>query len=259
MKKIQQILAFGGSHTAGFKLYPHNWDEVNYGITTLEDIDNEGKKLSYPQQLANKLKIPCINYSMTGGGDDRIMRQLPEALLTYPNSLVLIGWTTIDRIEFYYPDNGKFIARDKDNYLQIGINWIEKNNLWGRLGRWMEKTFHPLNDLFLNKFYRSTDNKNNYKVFNNMLYAELLCKKYSSEYRHIFHVNMTIPENNLQIIIWDEIDKNKILKLPGNINRGFGSYASFHEHAGSKSLDQGHYDLEAHIKLADYIYHDLDI
>lgn len=259
MKKFQQVLAFGGSHTAGFKLFSHNWTDVNNGVVSLTEVDHEGKRLAYPQHLADKLGIPCINYAMTGGSNDRFFRQLPEALIDHPNSLVLVGWTGVDRSEFFYPDTGKYISRDSDNYLQVGIAWLEETSWWVRLGQWMDKTYHPLNNIFIKKFFRSAEKFNNYKIFNSMLYVDLLCKKYSSDYRHIFHMDDIISDNPFQEKIWQEIDKDKILKFPGSENRSFGSYNTFHRQQKSRVVDQGHYDLEAHKKLAEYIYNDLGI
>lgn len=259
MKKFSQILAFGASHVAGYQLLPVDYKKLQYGAVSLDEIDDQTKTLAFPQQLANLLDIPCINYARTGASEDRSLRLLPEALIQYPNSLVIFAWNTIHRAEFFYPDNGKFLSRDKQGYLQVGLQWNDSDSWWSRLGSYLEKTNNPLNNIFLKKFFRPTDGINNYKLFNNMLYFETMCKQYAADYRHFFISNDIVVDAHLQTILWDSLDKSKLIKFGIDSNLGYGSYVSYHDQKKSIKLDQGHYNLEAHKHTARYIYETLGI
>ena len=64
MKQYKKVLAFGDSHTAGCELASVNTlEEYLQGTVTLEQADEPGKKLAYPQKLADLLGIPCENYA----------------------------------------------------------------------------------------------------------------------------------------------------------------------------------------------------
>lgn len=258
MKNFNQILAFGGSHSAGYSLVPLDLELLFNGKVSVDEGDDITKPFSYPNLLADKFNIPCYNYSRTGASDDRSLRLLPEKLLQHKDSFVLFPWIEPTRTEFFYPDDGKYPARDRDNYLQTGINWLDHDADNAELSRFKrnKKTDHPILNVFLIDIYRSTAAYNNYKLFNGMLYVELLCKKYSIDYRHYFYHDRILENDTFQKEIWDQIDKTKILKLPGepNHNLGFGSYEGFHKMNNSKIIEQGHFDRSAHADFANYLY-----
>jgi hypothetical protein len=259
MKKFNQILAFGASHVAGYQLLPVDYSKLQDGKLSLDTVDDASKMLAFPQHLANLLDIPCINYARTGSSDDRSLRLLPEALIQNPNSLVIFAWNTIHRTEFFYPDTGKFTARDRQGYLQVGVQWGDKESWWSRLGRYFEKTNNPLNKLFLKKIFRPTDGINNYKLFNSMTYFEAVCKQYAAEYRHFFISDDIVTDIHLQKELWDAIDKNKLISFGSTSNMGYGSYTSYNDQRNFEKLDQGHYNLEAHKNMAKYIYENLGV
>lgn len=256
MKNFKQLIAFGGSHSAGYSLIPVDFELMYKGKISVDEMDDITKQFSFPNLLAEKYNVPCYNYARTGASDDRSLRLLPEALLKHRDSLVLFPWIEPSRTEFFYPDPGMYPARSRDNYLQTGINWLDDDadDLSLRLFKRNHKTNHPLIDVFLKDIYRPTAEYNNYKLFNGMLYVELLCKKYAIDYRHYFYHDRILVNDQFQKEIWDQIDKTKILVLPGEQNHGFGSYEGFHKINKSNVTSQGHYDHDAHRLFADYLY-----
>jgi len=122
MKEFQSVLAFGDSTVAGCELASglekFRTRAYKTGAVSIEDVDAPGKLFAFPQIVANRFKIPCYNYSMTGSSNFRNLRLLTEAVQTHPNSLVLFGYTWTDRTEFYYPDGG--IGCDRDKFFQAG-------------------------------------------------------------------------------------------------------------------------------------------
>lgn len=144
MSKIKSVLAFGDSTPAGCELAgPLEQFRTRAYLTgkkTIEELDAPGKLLTFPQKVADYLKVPCYNYAMSGGSNDRSLRLLVEAVQEHPDSLVLFCWGRTDLTELYYPAGG--IGCDKDKFFQAGVDnfdtefndkWVEiyhyRNNL----------------------------------------------------------------------------------------------------------------------------------
>ena len=260
MQKFSQLLAFGDSHTAGHLTLPVDLDAIWTGTKSLESYDTESKEFAFPNILANRYNIKCTDYAMSGGSTDRSIRLLPQALAKNPNSVVLFSFNDMARTEIFYPEETKCPAKDPTGFLQVGINWVAKQTLSLRLFHFLNRrTEHPLNDLFLKKFSYPTVGNNNYKIFNSMLYVESLCKLHSVDFRYFFIGNEVITNTHLQSEIWSLIDKTKIIKLPGDSNQGYGSYIGFHTENNSVGVGQGHYDKQAHIDFANYLYDNMGI
>ena len=133
--KYDFVLSFGDSTVAGCEL-----------ITDCVDSDAT-KPLSFSNQLADKLNIPCINYGWTGGSNDRSLRLLPEALLTYPNSLVLFNYTFPDRAEFFTLESD-FPQVSNEGYTGFGIHWQSNNKKHRQLNKIYLEEFSCLHSLF---------------------------------------------------------------------------------------------------------------
>lgn len=144
MTKIESVLAFGDSTAAGCELAgPLEQFRTRAYLTgkkTIEELDAPGKLLTFPQKIANYLNVPCHNYAMSGGSNDRSIRLLIQAVLEYPNSLVLFSWGRPDLKDIYYPDGG--IGCDKDNFFQAGTDNFE--TAFNK--QWIE-TYHYYNNL----------------------------------------------------------------------------------------------------------------
>lgn len=227
MKYFQSVLAFGDSHVAGCELSnQYTFEDYTSGKVTLEQADEPGKKLAFPQLVANELKIPCYNYAITGGSNARSIRLLTQAVQDYPNSLVLFGYTCTDRTEFYYPDNGKFLGRDKDNYIQVGMQWRGKVN---------GSMLHPINDLYVDEMLRP---KNNLKEL--MFIVDSICTGWASRFLHLPLFPEEVP--NVEDLFTFE---------------GHNNYLDWCAANNYKQLPFYHYGQEAHTKLAQLILEQL--
>lgn len=224
MKIINKILAFGDSHVAGCELSSvHSLEDYLQGKISLEDADNEGKKFSFPQILANQLNVPCENYALTGSSNDRSLRKLVEKIES--NCLVIFGYTSPDRTEFYYPDDGLFLGRDNDNFIQAGVQWTGMIQNATR----QSSMSHPFNELFVKKILRSHNNiQQIYTCVNS------ICTAYNAR---VAHLSMT------------DITYQYMTKLDG-----FNNYLDWCKINGFKQLPYLHYDHTAHIALADLLW-----
>lgn len=227
VKKFNSVLAFGDSHVAGCELSnQYTFEDYTRGKITIEQADDSGKKSAFPQVVANKLNIPCYNYAMTGGSNARSLRLLIKALQEHPNSLVLFGYTCTDRTEFYYPDTGNFLGRDKDKFIQVGMQW--KGKIDGAMA-------HPINDLFVNEILRSYNNLNEL-----MFIVDNLCTGWATDFLHLPLFPEIIPK------------VDNVFKFEGR-----GNYVDWCEFKMYKKLPFYHYDQEAHNNLARLILEEL--
>lgn len=233
MKKFNSVLAFGDSHVAGCELGELS-DLIKYlkGTISLEEADASGKKLAFPQIVADHLKIPCYNYSISGGSNTRSIRLLVKAIQEHPNSLVLFGYTSTDRTEFYYPKEGLFLGRDSDNFIQVGMQW------YGEIAKIIKNTKmqHPVNDLFVNNLLYPYNN-----ISDTMFIVDNLCTLNATK---VFHLPL-FPEE----ITVDDID---VFSFGGD-----GNYVDWCTANKFKQLPMLHYGQDAHNALADLIIKDL--
>lgn len=224
MKHFQSVLAFGDSHVAGCELSNElSLDDYTSGKVTLEEADAPGKKLAFPQIVADALKLPCYNYAMSGGSNARSLRLLIQAVQEHPNSLVLFGYTCTDRTEFYYPDDGTFLGRDKDNFIQVGLQWEGPIKRAGML--------HPINDVFIKNILRPYNN------FNELMFlVDNICTMYAADFVHLPLVSEK----------FDPVDN--VFDFEGH-----GSYVKWCIEKKFKQLPYLHYDQAAHNELAKLI------
>jgi hypothetical protein len=223
MRYFQSVLAFGDSHVAGCELSDqYTLDDYTSGVITLEEADKPGKKLAFPQLVADELKVPCYNYAMTGGSNTRSIRLLTQALQEHPNSLVLFGYTCTDRTEFYYPDAGNYLGRDDSDYIQVGMQWQ---------GKVAGKMLHPINDLYVDKMLRP---KNNLAEL--MFIVDNLCTGWATDFLHIplFAENIPQVENTISF-------------------ETHGNYVDWCIANKFKQLSFYHYGQDAHAALAKLI------
>jgi hypothetical protein len=168
MKVFDSVLSFGDSHIAGCELSSkYTVQELSQGKVTLEDIDQCGKELSFPKIIADELGIPSFNYSMSGGSNARSIRKLIEVIQNHPNSLVLFGYTAIDRYEFYFPDPDFILGRDADNFVQVG-------------GQWSHTGRHQIINKCYLKILRSYNNLREL-----MFIVDNICTNYASDFIHL--------------------------------------------------------------------------
>lgn len=228
MRYFQSVLAFGDSHVAGCELSnSYSIDQYLDGTITLENADAAGKDYAFPQIVADTLKLPCYNYALTGGSNDRSIRLLTQAVQAHPNSLVLFGYTCTDRTEFYYPDAGLFLGRDDNNFIQVGMQWE------GMIDAAMVKSkmTHPINTKYL-------DILRPYNNLNQMMFiVDNICTLHACRFIHL-------PLFNEQ---FDEAVDN-LFEF-----EGYKNYLDWCKANKFKQLPFLHYDHSAHKKLAELI------
>lgn len=223
MKNFRAVLAFGDSHVAGCELSNrYSLKDYTSGRITIEQADEAGKKTAFPQLVADQLKVPCYNYAMSGGSNDRSLRLLIQAVQDYPNSLVLFGYTSTDRKEFYYPDQGNFLGRDKDNFIQVGMQWD---------GVDMK---HPINKAYL-KMMRPYNNLKDL-----MFIVDNICTGWATNYLHLPLFPETVPN----------VDNMFDFESQGN-------YLDWCKYKGFKQQPFYHYGQDAHNALAELILKEL--
>jgi len=237
----KNVLAFGDSTTAGCELANTvNWEET--------------KKLSFPNQLADMLGVPCYNYSWPGGSNDRSLRLLPEALLSYPDSLVLFTYTSFDRTEFFTKD--PTLPQSADGYSGLGTCWLKVQS---------SKFHQALNNTYLKDFYTDTDPYNRYKVYNMMLMVQLLCKSYAKNFVHIFLYNRLLLSPVYQESVYKELDTKHIHQFDfaqenvhwDSNNEGYGSLNYWARMKKYPFCPGGHIGQLAHDNFAKRLYNTL--
>ena len=232
----RSIIAFGDSHVAGCELADIALvNKYLSGLSTLEESDSNTKQFAFPQLVANKLNIPCYNYAISGGSNERSLRKLIKAVQDHPDSLVLFGYTSTDRKEFYYPDNGLFLGRDSDNFIQVGPQWEQTSeNQTFKIfqSKSNSKIQHPINKQFVEKFLRHYNN-----IDDIMFCVNSIC---------ILH-----SKNVLHIPLYDSVFSNKenVLDFEKKHN-----YLQWCEFKNFKRMQLGHYGHDAHKDLAELIY-----
>jgi hypothetical protein len=233
VKKFSNILAFGDSHVAGCELTDiAGLNAYLEGRISLEEADWPGKQLAFPQIVAEHLDIPCHNFAMTGGSNDRSIRRLCTAAKEFPNSLVLFCYTCTDRTEFYYPDEGTYLGRDNFKFMQVGMQWT------GGIEHFIKRSpmTHPINKTFVKEILRPYNN-----LEQMMFLAETICMRYNCEIMHIPLFPEDLPEG-VKCLDFD----------------GYGNYLSWAEAKKFKKLPHLHYDLIAHKAFADLIIKELE-
>jgi len=248
MKNFESVLAFGDSHTAGAETIVNleDLDLVLSGKKSQWEAEEITKSLAFPAKVAASLNIPCFNYAMSGGSNDRSIRLLSDALISHPNSLVLFCYTAGERREFYYPDKGNFLGRDNDDYLQLGIQWY--GDIKDKADEFA--CFASVNDYFVENILRVNKTENS-RFVNMMQYVELVCEKHALDYRHILLYPGLVTYNKTKT--WHSLDHTKILNLAGFTNEGYGSYFEWAERYNFEKGPFHHYKEEAHLALSNKI------
>lgn len=198
MITFKKVIAFGDSHVAGCELSSqYSLNDYLQGNISLEQADEPGKQLAFPRKLAKLLNLSCENYALTGGSNDRSLRKLIEVI--EEDCLVLFGYTSPDRKEFYYPDDGLFLGRDRDNFIQTGVQWegtiasATKNSPMN----------HPINENYLKILRQYNNIPNIYKT------VDSICKAYNSKVIHIAVAD--IDYDMLNFLDWAKTNQYKQL------------------------------------------------
>jgi hypothetical protein len=218
MINFKSVLAFGDSNVAGLELargVEEMTEEYRTGKATVDELDLPGKLLAFPQIVADHFDVPCYNYAMSGGSNNRSLRLLTQAVIDHPDSLALFGYTSTDRNEIYYPKGG--FGCDMDNFLQIGVQWGDRFDM-------------PANKHYLQILYPY----NNLKSM--MFCVDSICRLYTKKYLHIPLFDEEIPK------------MNNIINFGGATN-----YHSWAHHNNFTTTKNYHHGIDAHTELAKLI------
>jgi len=102
------VLAFGDSHVAGCEIIDDLITLPGSDWQDFQKSDQLTKPFAFPNLVAKYYDIPCYNYSMSGGSNARSLRVLSSVIQQHPNSLVLFGYTSAGRTEFYIPGKDSY-------------------------------------------------------------------------------------------------------------------------------------------------------
>ena len=170
---FDSVVAFGDSHVAGCEIIDGlitqpsaNWRENRKDFAHSDQLT---KPLAFPNLVAQRLNIPCHNYAMSGASNQRNLRILTSVIEQHPNSLVLYGYTSSVRTEFYMPNNDKFLMQDGD-FAQfmpqlLSTYYDEQDNLY---------------QMFYMHFYHYRNTLAEY-----MFCVDSICQTHAAAYVHI--------------------------------------------------------------------------
>jgi hypothetical protein len=218
---FSSVLAFGDSHVAGCEIVDELF--VLPGATWRDFCasDKKTKPLAFPDLVAKELGIPCYNYSMSGSSNQRNIRLLIEKIQQHPNSLVLFGYTSGARIEFYLPDSDDYVFRDGD-FVQLIPSMCD--------GDWFNKSQSKLAEIYYKNFYQPRNN-----FFEIAFVVDSICKVHAKMCVHL----PLFPE---AAVIHEQIDN--VLMFDQNKD-----YLSWCEHNTFTKKIYGHYGIDAHKNL----------
>jgi hypothetical protein len=243
--KFDSILVFGDSHTAGWEVSPDSdkiYKQYFDKKIPLEHQDEYTKEYVFSSVLGKMCNVPVYNFSVCSGSNDRSLRLLPRKLMEYPNSLVIFGYTSPDRTEFYYPEPDWYQFRDKDLYAQVKIEYPDFNN---------KITQSTLNSLYTKEFL-FVDNKDDTKIVNQIFYVDNVCKKYAYNVIHVLISEQLLTGKNKDI--FNEVSSNIFPFNSTQDNLGYGSYFT---HYLSKKFSLGkwkHFGKDAHQDFAEILF-----
>lgn len=196
----------GDSHSAGCEAkHPAGFlcdDPKYYGVKITDEVWEDeimwapypdNLKVSYGKKLAESLNATLHCHARSAGSNDRILRTTREYLKKFTPDLIIIGWSTWEREEWYNEDDGEWYQvnasgtdhvpkkwRDRYKEFVINIDWADKvqkahDKIW---------TFHQeltelkIPHLFFNCDLTFADINNRYDWGDNYL------EPYSSEFSY---------------------------------------------------------------------------
>lgn len=238
MKKYSCILAFGDSNVAGAEIDGKGKEYMfllGSNKMTIEQMDDLTKPLAFPQIVADKLNIPCHNFAMSGGCNERSLRLLIKNIPNYNNCLILFGYTSYIRKEYYYPKNNNTLIKDESDFAQVG----SIVNMW--YGQEQGKSIRAnnnLNELYVKNFLYEYDNL-----------AEIaMCVESIGKYFSHDVIHLPLMKFKSLLGLSKKLPEMKLYDFDGK-----KSFEIWYHLKNYKIHDYGHPELKAHIDLADSI------
>lgn len=237
----------GDSHLAATYQYPGS------DISILQQYE-----LSFAGLLAKKYNLDYINEAWPGGSNNRIIRTSKEFLKDKDpeNTLVLIGWTTFERTEWYIDGIWHQICGEplyeynlRSNILPPGFDikrWHSSGTVWSTLSNmWSNYTNRTLNDL---------EETGNIIFSSRALEFQYYFKEFSEwlterNFKHMFlHTHDAFMLDDFLKNDWN--NDVWLFNDPYNLENSFTSKS---KELGHKPDNWNHFSPEAHKDYADFI------
>jgi hypothetical protein len=196
--------------------------------------------------LAKKYNCNYINDALPGGSNQRIIRTTLERLssLDPTNTLIIIGWSSFERTEWYYNDQWHQICGDA--YYNVDS---ELKVLWKQhLSSWWSDDNHEC-------WRRQADQHNSIWVFHNLLHHLGYQTLFYQGCRTFFFDGCPQQDQNFQLPwhtnVWVH---NPYVTLTPDNQRHIESFSHYVESQGYQHSDnRAHYGKSAHQCWADYL------
>lgn len=236
---MKKIVVFGDSFLAGAEL---NLEESL--INPEVDASIERPDLAWPALIAKKLNVEWETFAISGCGNDAIARQVYSYFAdnTPNNTLAIIQWSAIRRLDYYVSDHKKWITIDLHSCVPRNLSWLndetEANNL-------LDMGF---------KYFGPNDNWNNNRTLQIIFGVQSYLKSIGVPSIQTY-LDYEMMEDAKDGYPFDEYNYIKNLRqqltlelFPGNLN-----FVDWAKSSGFKVTDAGRHPLnDAHIAAADY-------
>jgi hypothetical protein len=163
---MNRLITFGCSYTFG-----HSLDDCYLGNGRPGPI---ASKLAWPEQLAHKLNLRCINLGQSGAGNLEILNNI----LNYsfqPDDVVIVQWSFKDRDTIFHPTKGCIQIGPWGDYENLK-EWTKVHSAYDlkiRSKLYMHQASLYLDSLTITfKFLRIEDIDNGPKWFNNIKFLQ---------------------------------------------------------------------------------------
>ena len=217
---------------------------VNGDSHTAQVYGEEG--VTATELLAKKYHCNYINDALPGGSNQRIIRTTLERLssLDPSSTLIIIGWSSFERTEWYYNDQWHQICGDQHYKVDL-----ELKDLWQQhLDSWWADDNHEC-------WRRQADQHHNIWVFHKLLYQLGYQTLFYQGCRTFFFDGCPQQDQNFRLP-WQDgmwVHDPYVFVTPENTRR-IESFSHYLENHGFKHTDnRAHYGQDAHVCWADYL------
>jgi hypothetical protein len=217
---------------------------VNGDSHTAQVYGMEG--VTATELLAKKYHCNYINEALPGGSNQRIIRTTIEKLpsLNPATTLIIIGWSSFERTEWYYNDQWHQICGDANYQVDLELKHVWQQHL----DSWSADDNHEC-------WRRQADQHHGIWVFHNLLKQLGYSVLFYQGCRTVFFEGCPQQDQNFRLPWQDNIWVHNpyVFVTPENVrhSEGFSHYA---ESKGFSYVDdRAHYGQDAHDCWAEYL------
>ena len=138
-------------------------------------------EVSYGKLLADKLNATLHCHARSAGSNDRIIRTTLEYLKEFKPELVVIGWSTWEREEWYNDEDNQWYQVNGSGIDSVPVKWKDRYKNFVINVDWIKKTTEAHEKLWLfhlelqklqvkHLFFNACQNFYHYKLWNNITY-----------------------------------------------------------------------------------------